>query len=94
MPCTFQTTVGGKFAPLISLRDDDTYTQIMITTNNIAVTDTTASETLRKECCWKKPWLTRDVFDIHDERRDLKKRRYEAEGAKEYRKQAREFRRQ
>ena len=34
----------------------------------------------------KKPWLTRDVLDLCDERRDLKKRRYEEEGAKEYRK--------
>ena len=27
----------------------------------------------------------RDVFDIYDERRDFRKKRYEAEGAKEYR---------
>ena len=33
----------------------------------------------------KKPWVARDVFDLFDERRDLKKKRYEAEGAKEYR---------
>ena len=32
------------------------------------------------------PWVTRDVLDLCDERRDLKKRRYEEEGAKEYRK--------
>ena len=55
----------------------------MITTNNTAVTDT-ASEILGKECRRKSPWLTRDVLDI--ERRDLKKRRYEEEKAKEYRK--------
>ena len=29
-------------------------------------------------------WVTKDVLDLCDERRDLKKR-YEAEGAKEYR---------
>ena len=55
----------------------------VITTYNTAVTDT-ASEILGKECRRKKPWLTRDVLDI--ERRDLKKRRYEEERAKEYRK--------
>ena len=33
----------------------------------------------------KKPWVTKDVLDLCDERRDLKKKRYEAEGAKEYR---------
>ena len=33
----------------------------------------------------KKPWVTKNVLDLCDERRDLKKKRYEAEGAKEYR---------
>ena len=32
----------------------------------------------------KKPWVTKDVLNLCDERRDLKKKRYEAEGAKEY----------
>ena len=32
----------------------------------------------------KKPWVTKDVLYLCDERRDLKKR-YEAEGEKEYR---------
>ena len=57
----------------------------MITTYNTAVTDT-ASEILGKECRRKKPWITRDVLDLCNERRDLKKRQYEEEGAKEYRK--------
>ena len=34
----------------------------------------------------KKPWVTRDVLNLCDARRDLGKRRYEEEGAKEYRK--------
>ena len=54
------------------------------TTYNTAVTDA-ASEILGKECRRKKPWVTKDVLDLCDERRDLKKKRYEAEGAKEYR---------
>ena len=33
----------------------------------------------------RKPWVTRDHLDLCDERRDLKKKRYEVEGAKEYR---------
>ena len=37
-----------------------------------------------KERRRKKPWVTKDVLDLCDERRDLKKKRYEA-GAKEYR---------
>ena len=56
----------------------------MITTYNTAVTDA-ASETLSgKERPKKKPWVTRDVLDLCDERSDLKKKRYEAEVAKEY----------
>ena len=43
-----------------------------------------ASEILGKERRRKKPWVTKDVLDLCDERRDLKKRRYEAEGAKDY----------
>ena len=56
----------------------------MITTYNTAMTDA-ASEILGKERRRKKPWVTKDVLDLCDERRDLKKKRYEAEGAKEYR---------
>ena len=57
----------------------------MITTYYTAMTDA-ASEILGKERRRKKPWVTKDVLDLCDERRDLKKKRYEAEGAKEYRK--------
>ena len=55
----------------------------MITTYNTAVTDA-ASEILAEERRRTKPWVTRDVLDLCDERRDLKKKWYEAEGAKEY----------
>ena len=54
-----------------------------ITTYNTAVIDA-ASEILGKKRRRKKPWVTRDVLDICDEKRDLEKKRYE-EGAKEYR---------
>ena len=83
--CTFQATIGGKFAPLIRLSDEDMDMDTMITTYNTAVTDA-ASEILGKESRRKKPWVTKDVLDLCDERRDLKKKRYEAEGAKIYRK--------
>ena len=56
----------------------------MITTYNTVVTDA-ASEILGKERRRKKPWVTKDVPDLCDERRDLKKKRYKAEGANEYR---------
>ena len=82
--CTFQATIGGKFAPLIGLRVEDVDIDTMITTYNTAVTDA-ASKILGKERRRKKPWVTKYVLDLCDERKDLKKKRYEAEGAKEHR---------
>ena len=82
--CTFQATIGGKFATLTGLSDEDMDIDTMITTYNTAVADA-AREILGKERRRKKPWVTKDVLDPSDERRDLKKKRYEAEGAKEYR---------
>ena len=81
--CTFQATIGGKLAPLIGLSDDDMDIDTMITTYNTAVTDA-ASKILEKERRRKKPWVTKDVLDLCDQRKDLKKKRYKAEGAKEY----------
>ena len=40
---------------------------------------------LGRNAAGKKTWNTKDVLDLCDKRRDLKKKRYEAEGAKEYR---------
>ena len=40
---------------------------------------------LGRNAAEKKPWVTKDVLDLCDARRDLRKKRYEAEGAKEYR---------
>ena len=82
--CTFQATISETFAPLIGLSHEDMDMDTMITTYNTAVTDA-ASEILGKERRRKKPWVTKDVLDLCDERRDLKKKRYEAEGAQEYR---------
>ena len=63
--CTFQATVGGKFTPLIGLRDEDKDLDIniMITTNQTAVTDA-AIEILGNECGRKKPRVTRDALDL------------------------------
>ena len=80
--CTFQATIGGKFAPLIGLSDEYMDIDTMITTYNTAVTDA-ASVILGKDRRREKPWVTKDVFDLCHERRVLKKKWYEAEGAKE-----------
>ena len=80
----YSVTLGVKFAPLIGLWDNDMDIYTMITTYNTALTDA-ASEILGKDCRRKKPWVTKDVLNLCDDRRDLKKRRYEAEEAKAYR---------
>ena len=86
LACTFQATIGGKFASPIGLSDEDMDIDTMITDHlyNTTVTDA-ASKILGKERRRKKPGVIKDVLDLCDERRDLKKKRYEAEGAKEYR---------
>ena len=40
---------------------------------------------LGRNAAGKNPWVTKNVLDLCDEGRDLKKKRYEAEGANEYR---------
>ena len=67
----------AEILPISENMDIDT----MITTYNTAVTDAASVKQRRR----KKPWVTKDFLDLCDERRDLKKERYEAEGAKEYR---------
>ena len=84
MACAFQALIGGKFAPLIGLRNEDMDINTMVTTYNTAVNDA-AGEILGKERRRRKPWVTKDVLSLYDERRILTKKRYEVEGAKEQR---------
>ena len=55
----------------------------MFTTFNTAVTET-ASETLGKHHQKKKPWMTADILDLCDKRRELRKKRFEPEGSEKY----------
>ena len=57
----------------------------MITTFNTAVTET-ASEILGKHCLKKKPWITAEILDLCDKRRELRKKRFEHEGFEKYKK--------
>ena len=66
--CTFQAAIAGKYALLIGLTDEDKNINTMITTCNTAVTDT-ASGILEQERRRKKPWVTKDVLDLCDEKR-------------------------
>ena len=74
-----QATVGGRFAPLATLVDKDAYLDFMFTHFNKAVTDT-AAELLGKQRRKRKPWVTPEVLDLCDQRRDLKKKRRDRRG--------------
>ena len=84
----FQATLGGRFAPLATLVhvhvDEDTDLDSMVTHFNKAVTDT-AAELLGKQHRKRKPWVIPEILDLCDQRRDLKKKRGEPEGAKDSR---------
>ena len=86
----FQATIGGRFALLATLVDDADLDS-MVTHFNKAVTDT-AAERLGKQRRKRKPGVTTEILDLCDQRRDLKKKRGEPEGAKDYREIKRKFR--
>ena len=69
----FQATIGGRFAPLATLVDIDADLDSMVIHFNKAVTDT-AAERLGKQRRKRKPWVTPEILDLSDQRRDLKKR--------------------
>ena len=70
----FQTTIGGRFAPRATLVDENADLDSMITHFNKAGTDT-AAELLGKQRRNRKPWVTPEIIDLSDQRRDLKKKR-------------------
>ena len=76
---TFQAMIGGKFAPLTIMSNEYTDIDSTITTFNTAVTET-AGEVLGKHRQKKKPWVTADILDLCDKRRELRKKRFELEG--------------
>ena len=87
----FQATIGGRFAPLATLVDEDADLESMVTHFNKAVTDT-AAELLGKQRRKRNPWVTHEILDLCDQRQDLKKKRGEPEGAKDYREIKRKIR--
>ena len=87
----FRTTIGGRFASLATHVDEDADLDSMITHFDKAVTDT-AAELLGKQRRKRKPWVTPEILDLCDQRRDLKKKRGKSEGAKDYREIKRKIR--
>ena len=80
----FQATIGGKFAPLLALENQDIDIDVLINSFNTAVTET-ANNILGKHRPAKKPWVTDNTLKLCDKRRELKQKKNTTEGAKLYR---------
>ena len=65
----FQATIGGRFAPLATLVDEAADLDSKVTHFNKAVTDT-AAELLGKQRRKRKPWVTPEILDLCDQRRN------------------------
>ena len=76
---SFQTMIGGRFAPLTIMSNEDTDIDSMITTFHTEVTET-ASEILGKHLQKRKAWVTTEILAVCDKRRELRKTRFELEG--------------
>ena len=75
---------GGKFAPLAIMNKEDGDVDSMVITFNMALTET-ASECIGKHR-QKKPWVSADILDLCDKRRELTKKRFEPKGSEKCRK--------
>ena len=84
MMSAFQATIGGRCAPFAMLVDEDDELDSMVNHFNKTITDT-AVELFGKQRRKRKPWVTPEILDLCDQRRDLKKKTGEPEGAKDYR---------
>ena len=62
----FRATIGGRFAPLATLVDEDADLDSMATHFNKAVTDT-AAEFLGKQRRKRKSWVTPEILDLCDQ---------------------------
>ena len=81
----FQAKICGKCTPLILLEDENNDIDTMVTVMNTAVTET-ANEILGKHRRIKKPWVTSDILDLCDKRRELNKKKGDTEGRERYKK--------
>ena len=80
---TFQAVIGGKFAPLTIMNNEDADMKSMITTFNTAVTEA-AIEILGNHRQKKKPWVIAEILNLFDKRRELRKKRFKPEGSQKY----------
>ena len=76
----FEATIGGRFAPLVTLVDEDADLDSMVIHFNKAVTDT-AAELLGKQRRNRKPWVTPEIVE-EKERRASKRQRLQRDKKK------------
>ena len=77
----FQATIGGRFAPLAPLIDEDADMDSMSTHFNKVIIDS-AAELLGKQGQKRKLLVTPEILDLSDQRRDLKKTRTSQKGTR------------
>ena len=80
----FQATIGGKFAPLLALENQDIEIDALINSFKTAVTER-ANSILGKLRPAKKPWVTDNLLKLYNKRRELKPKKNTTEGSKLYR---------
>ena len=80
----FRATIGGKFASLLALENQDAEIDALINSFYTAVTET-ANNILGKHRPAKKPWVTDSILKLCYKRRELKQKKNATEGAKLYR---------
>ena len=71
---SFQAMIGGRFAPLSIMSNEDTDIDSMITTFNTAVTETASEILCKHRQKKKKKWITAEILDLCDKRRELRKK--------------------
>ena len=76
--------IGGKFAPITIMNNEEADIHLMITTFNTAVIET-ATEILDKHRHKKKTWLTAEILDLSNKRREPRKKICKPEGSEKYR---------
>ena len=66
------------------MSNEDTDIDSMITTFNTAVTETAREILGKHRQKKKKTWITAEILDLCDKRRELRKKRFEPEGSEKY----------
>nr|XP_049612464.1 uncharacterized protein LOC125989972 [Syngnathus scovelli] len=81
---SFKANIGGKFVPLLTL-NEDVDVESLTHSFTSAITET-ASDIIGKHRPKKKPWITDEILELCDKRRELRWKKNTTEGLTQYRK--------